>query len=75
MAFDTAASQQEVHYFQVTMAVFKIMVMLNVRTKDAHCTIQIQKTTINELLVIMKHCYKKSIPVLNVTSSHECTRR
>jgi len=35
MAFDTAACKQEVHYFQVIMAVFKIMVMPNVRTKDA----------------------------------------
>jgi hypothetical protein len=32
---DTAACKREVHYFQVTMAVFKIMVRPNVRTKDA----------------------------------------
>jgi hypothetical protein len=35
---------------------------------------QHQQTTINELLVNMKHFYNNSIPVLNVTSSHECTR-
>jgi hypothetical protein len=32
---DTAACEQEVYYLQVTMAVFIIMVMPSVRTKDA----------------------------------------
>jgi hypothetical protein len=32
---DTAACKHEVHYFQVTMAVLKILVRLTVRTKDA----------------------------------------
>jgi hypothetical protein len=43
MAFDTAACEQEIHYFQVTMAVFKIMVMPNVRTKDALCSANTNK--------------------------------